>query len=56
MYLGQFTRCGILYGVNQLARAMQNPSNAHMEAAKHVLRYLADTVNSDITYMKGVLP
>ena len=49
------TRYDILFSVNQLARAMSKPSNAHMGAAKHVLRYLAGTINFDITYNKGVL-
>ena len=32
---------------------MSKPSNAHMGAAKHVLRYLAGTINFDTTYKKG---
>ena len=31
--------------VNQLARAMTKPSKAHMAAAKHLLRYLAGTID-----------
>ena len=53
MYLGQVTRYEILYAVNQLARAMSKPSKAHMAAAKHLLRYLAGTVDFAITYKQG---
>ena len=53
MYLGQVTRYDILYAVNQLARAMSKPSKAHMAAAKHLLRYLAGTVDFAITYKQG---
>ena len=45
VYLGQVTRCNILYAVNQLARAMAKPSKAHMAAAKHLLRYLVGTMH-----------
>ena len=53
MYLGQVTRYDIGYAVNQLARAMSKPSKAHMAAAKHLLRYLAETTNFAITYKRG---
>ena len=53
MYLGQVTRYDILYAVNQLARTMSKPSKAHMAAAKHLLRYLAGTVDFAITYKQG---
>ena len=53
MYLAQVTRYDILFSVNQLARAMSKPSNARMGAVKHVLRYLAGTINFEITYKKG---
>lgn len=32
---------------------MSKSSNAHMGAAKHVPRYLAGTINFDITYKRG---
>ena len=38
MYLTQVTRHDISYAVNQLARAMPQPSNVHMGAAKHLPR------------------
>ena len=50
MYLRQVTRSGILYAVNQLATAIFKPSKAHMAVAKHLLRYLAGTVNFSVTY------
>ena len=49
----QVSRYDILYAVNQLAGAMSKPSKAHMGAAKHVLRYLAGSVNFPITYKRG---
>ena len=53
MCLGQVTRYDIGYVVNQLARAMCKPFKAHMAAAKHLLRYLAETTNFAITYKRG---
>ena len=52
-YLGQVTRYDISYAVKQLARAMSKPSKVHMGAAKHLLRYLAGTVDFSITYKQG---
>ena len=56
MYLVQLTRYDILFKVSQLAGAMSKPSNVHMGAAKHILRYLASPINFDIAYKKRVLP
>ena len=53
MHLGQVPRYDNLYAINQLARAMSKPSKAHMAAAKHLLRYLAGTVDFAITYTQG---
>ena len=53
MYLAQVSRYNILYAVNQLARTMSKPSKSHMGVAKHVLRYLAGSVNFPITYRRG---
>ena len=53
MYLGQVTRYEILYAVNQLARAISKPSKAHIAAAKHLLRYLAGTIDFAITYKQS---
>ena len=53
MYLGQVCRYDILYTVNQLARAMFKPSNAHMGATKHLLHYLVWSADFSITYKQG---
>ena len=53
MYLAQVSRYDILYAVNQLARAMSKPLKAHMGAVKHVLQYLAGSMNSPITFKRG---
>ncbi|CAM9662428.1 unnamed protein product [Laminaria digitata] len=53
-YVAQVSRHDILYGVTQLARAMSNPSKAHMGADRHLLRYLAGSIDSNITYTKGL--
>ena len=50
MYLAQVCRYDILCTVNQLARVMSKPSQAHMGAAKHLLRYLAGSTDLSITY------
>ena len=55
MYLAQVCRYDILYTVNQLARVMSKPSKAHMGAAKHLLRYLAGSTDSSITFKQGGL-
>lgn len=48
-YLGQVTRYGIPYIVSQLARTTFEPPKAHMAAAKHLLRDVAETTDSVIT-------
>ena len=53
MYLAQVLRYANLYVVNQLAKAMSKPSKAYMGAAKHVLWYLAGSVNLPITCKRG---
>ena len=40
MYLAQAGPYGILYGVNELAGVMSNPSKVHLRATKHLRRYL----------------
>ena len=52
MYLEQVTRYSIRCAVNELARATSKPE-AHMVAAKHLLRYLAGTTNFAATYKRG---
>ena len=53
MYLAQVLWYNILYAANQLARTMSKPLKAHKGAAKHVLRYLAGSVNFPIAYKRG---
>ena len=55
MYLAQIARCDIMYSTSQLARAMSTPAKIHIEAAKHLLRYLSGTKDFSITYKKGGL-
>jgi hypothetical protein len=43
MYAAISARPDIAHAVQQLARAMQNPTQLHMQAAKRVFRYLAGT-------------
>ena len=52
--LTQIFRYDILYAVNQFVRAMSKPSRAHMRAAKHLLRYLAESTDLSIIYKQGV--
>ena len=53
MYLAQGTRYDIMYPCRQLARALSKPSQFHMGAAKHLLRYLAGTNDFAMTYERG---
>ena len=53
MYLAHVSRYDIFYSVNQIPRAMSNPSKVHMGAAEHLLRYLAGSIDFNITYKKG---
>ena len=53
MYLAQNTRYDVMYSTCQLARVMSKPSKVHMGAAKHLLRYLAGTLDFSLVYKKG---
>ena len=53
MYLVQVIRYDIFYVVKQLERAMSKPVKAHMGAAKHLLRYLAEFTDFSIPYKQG---
>ena len=51
MFLSQCTPYDITYAVNQLPRAMNEPSEIHMTAAKeHLLLYLKGDMGLAITY------
>lgn len=53
MYLSICTRPDISQAVGALARYMANPTVAHWQAAKTVLRYLAGTADFGITFGAG---
>ena len=50
MYLSVTTRPDIAQAVGALARYMSAPTNAHWQAAKHVLRYLSGTADYGIAF------
>ncbi len=54
MYVACATRPDIAYAVNSCAQFMSNPGPGlvHLEAAKHILRYLKGTKTVGITYSK----
>ncbi|KAG8930012.1 hypothetical protein FRC01_003405 [Tulasnella sp. 417] len=49
-YAANGTRPDIAYAVNKLAQFSVNPTDEHMKAAKHVLRYLKGTRNLVLQY------
>ncbi len=53
MYLSVCTRPDIAQSVGVLGRFMQEPTDRHMTAAKHVLRYLAGTKEMGILFGAG---
>jgi hypothetical protein len=56
MYVSCSTRPDTAYAVNSCAQFMSNPGLPHLEAAKHILRYLKGTKNVGITYSKQTDP
>ena len=44
------TNPGIAWRAADLARHMQNPAPDHLEAAKYVMRYIADNLDAGLTY------
>lgn len=52
-HMSRINRYDIRDGVNHLAKAMLNQLKAHMEAANHVLCYLAGSIDFSITYLQG---
>lgn len=52
MYLGISTRPDIIHSISKLAQFNANPHMEHIVAAKHVLRYLSNTINFKICYRK----
>lgn len=45
-----FTRPDVAYAVNRLSQYMHQPTDAHLQAAKRVLRYLAGTTDHGIFF------
>ena len=50
LYLASWTRPDIAFAVSELSRFISNPGKPHLEAAKHVFRYLRKTVNLGLAY------
>ena len=44
------TRPDIAFATSVVSRHVKNPGKTHMEAAKHILRYLSGTKNRGITF------
>ena len=53
LYISVCTRPDISQAVGALARYMANPGQEHWAAAKSVLRYLAGTIDSGITFKRS---
>lgn len=51
-YLAIQTHPGIAFATNHLARFLQNPSEEHLLAAKHVLKYIGKDPDAGLTYSK----
>ena len=50
-----FTRPDLAFSVHQLCQFMQHPTTTHLEAAKHVLRYVRGTLHFGIHLSAGPL-
>ena len=50
LYAAITTRADIMHSVAQLTRFMSNPGEEHWEAARHVLRYLAGSIDVALHY------
>lgn len=53
IYLANGTRPDIQFAVGQLCKFMSQPRQAHLQAAKHLLRYLKATRNSPLIFSKN---
>jgi hypothetical protein len=49
-YLSTYTRPDLAFAVSKLSQYLSNPSIHHMQAAKHVLRYIKGTLDYGICY------
>ena len=52
MYAACATRPDIAFAVNTCSQFMQNPGEKHLQAAKHVLRYLKATKDQKLVYSR----
>ena len=55
-YAAMITRPDIAYAVNELSRFNAQAKRYHMDAAKHVLRYIAGTLNLGLRFEKNKQP
>ncbi|GMF24341.1 unnamed protein product [Phytophthora fragariaefolia] len=53
MILATCTRPGLAYALGQLSRFVSKPTTKHVEALKRVLRYLVETTEYGIRYLRG---
>lgn len=56
IYLMTCTRPDLSFVVNKLAQHMSSPCRAHLELAKHALRYLKGTLDYDLKFNKSHCP
>src|SRR5436190_1931530 len=49
-HLAVYSRPDIAFAVSKLSQFNSDPTMTHMQAARHVLRYLITTANYSITY------
>jgi hypothetical protein len=52
-YLAGGTRIDFHSDVNRLSQHLADPRRVHLDAARHILRYLAGTIGYGISYVKG---
>lgn len=56
LYVANMVRPDISFATNQLARFVSKPSDAHLKAAKRILRYLKGTASHGLIYSKPCQP
>ena len=56
LYVSNYTRPDVCFATNYLARFMHGPTEQHLLAALHLLRYLAGTTDYCISYKRNILP
>jgi hypothetical protein len=50
------TRPDLAYAMSSVSRYMAQPQSAHMDAVKHILRYVKQTIDYGLFYHSGVSP